>query len=385
MGKHHFIPFFTLALVFLVPVILGRTSTFTTTTNNVGTDYQTIKVGTAKIANQTDEFVPVPVSNSTRRDLHSCEAANPIDKCWRCKPDWAENRQALADCALGFAKGTTGGKGGEIYEVTDPSDDACDNPKEGTLRYGVTRDKPLWIIFSKDMVITLKHELVMCNDKTIDGRGASVEIANGAGLTVGNVKNVIIHGIHIHHIKVTEGGNVMDSETHSRARPKNDGDGIYVFASSKVWIDHVTLHDGPDGLIDVTNGGTCVTISNCKFTNHNKVILLGADPAHTQDKNMQVTVAFNKFGEGCVQRLPRCRYGFFQVTQRHDAPEEEWKNWKWKSENDVFLNGAFFVPSGGDFQPTPEQTAGLIPPCTEPVEALTRDAGKLTCTPGQPC
>ncbi|KAL7611271.1 hypothetical protein Lser_V15G11525 [Lactuca serriola] len=426
MRKHYFLLCITQALVFLVPVILARTSTFATTPNNADLEENTAKIPakilTAKIANQTEGSLPG--SNSTRRDLHACQAANPIDKCWRCKPDWAENRQALADCALGFAKGTTGGKGGEIYEVTDPSDDACDKPKEGTLRFGVTRDKPLWIIFTKDMVITLKHELVICNDKTIDGRGASVEIANGAGLTIGNVKNVIIHGIHIHHIKVTEGGVISDSETHSRARAKNDGDGIYIYGSSKIWIDHVTLNDGPDGLIDVTNAATCVTISNCKFTSHNKVMLLGADITHTQDKNMQVTVAYNKFGEGCIQRLPRCRYGFFQVvnndynkwqmyaiggssdptilsqgnrflapdvakskqvTQRHDAPEEEWKNWKWKSQNDTFLNGAFFVPSGGEWEPTPEQSAGLIPPCPEPVEALTCDAGKLTCTPGQPC
>ncbi|GJZ32125.1 pectate lyase [Tanacetum coccineum] len=45
----------------------------------------------------------------------------------------------------GFRKGTTGGKGGEIYKVTDPSDDDAANPKEGTLRCGVTQNKPLWI------------------------------------------------------------------------------------------------------------------------------------------------------------------------------------------------------------------------------------------------
>ncbi|CAH1414256.1 unnamed protein product [Lactuca virosa] len=358
--KHYFVLCITQAL-FLVPVILARTSTFATTPNNEELEENTAKIPekilTAKIANQTEGSLPG--SNSTRRDLHTCQAANPIDKCG-------------------------GGKGGEIYEVTDPSDDACDKPKEGTLRFGVTRDKPLWIIFTKDMVITLKHELVI----------------------------------------LTEGGVISDSETHSRARAKNDGDGIYIYGSSKIWIDHVTLNDGPDGLVDVTNGATCVTISNCKFTSHNKVMLLGADITHTQDKNMQVTVAYNLFGEGCIQRLPRCRYGFFQVvnndynkwqmyaiggssdptilsqgnrflapdvakskqvTQRHDAPEEEWKNWKWKSQNDTLLNGAFFVPSGGEWEPTPEQSAGLIPPCPEPVEALTCDAGKLTCTPGQPC
>lgn len=38
----------------------------------------------------------------------------------------------------------------------------------------------------------------MTGDKTIDTRGASVHIANGAGITIQFVKNVIIHGLHIH-------------------------------------------------------------------------------------------------------------------------------------------------------------------------------------------
>ena len=78
-------------------------------------------------------------------------------------------------------------------------------------------------------------------------------------------------------------------------------------------------------------------------------------------------------------------FDVLKVTQRNNAAEEEWKNWKWKSENDIFLNGAYFVQSGGDIQPTPEQSAGLIAPSTTPVEVLTKDAGKLACIPGQPC
>ncbi|KAE8689367.1 hypothetical protein F3Y22_tig00110940pilonHSYRG00456 [Hibiscus syriacus] len=34
----------------------------------------------------------------------------------------------------------------------------------------------------------------------------------------------------------------------------------------------------------------------------------------TQDKDMQVTVAFNHFGEALVQRMPRCRHGYFHVV-----------------------------------------------------------------------
>lgn len=35
-----------------------------------------------------------------------------------------------------------------------------------------------------------------------------------------------------------------------------------------------------------------------------------------------------------------------QVTKREYAPESAWKNWLWKSEGDLMMNGACFVPSG---------------------------------------
>ncbi|GLJ17498.1 hypothetical protein SUGI_0304370 [Cryptomeria japonica] len=42
-------------------------------------------------------------------------------------------------------------------------------------------------------------------------------------------------------------------------------------------------------------------------------MLLGHNDAYTEDVKMQVTVAFNHFGEGLVQRMPRCRNGYFHV------------------------------------------------------------------------
>lgn len=209
--------------------------------------------------------------NLTRRGLGECAASNIIDKCWRCKPDWDQNRQALAQCAAGFAKGTTGGAGGEVYVVTDPSDADVANPPPGTLRAGVTQNKPIWVTFEKDMVIALTQELVITSDTTIDGRGAKVEIT-GASLTLYNVKNVIIHGLHIHDIKETPGGMIKNSDGPPGLRQKTDGDGICCTGSSKIWIDHCTLSKGPDGLIDVTLKSTLVTISNCKFSHHHKVI-----------------------------------------------------------------------------------------------------------------
>ncbi|KAA8534454.1 hypothetical protein F0562_031971 [Nyssa sinensis] len=61
----------------------------------------------------------------------SCLTGNPIDDCWRCDPNWANNRQRLADCAIGFGQGALGGKGGRIYVVTDSSDRDPANPTPG--------------------------------------------------------------------------------------------------------------------------------------------------------------------------------------------------------------------------------------------------------------
>lgn len=195
---------------------------------------------------------------------------NVIDSCRRWKSDWATNRQALADCAVGFGKGAVGGKYGTIYVVTSSADDPV-NPKPGTLRYGVIQTEALWVIFAKDMVIQLKNELIMNSYKTIDGRGVKVEIANGPCITIQDVSHVIIHGIGIHDCKPGKAGRVRSNTTHVGLRGGSDGDAIAVFASSNIWIDHCFLARCFDGLIDVIHASTAITISNNYFSQHDKV------------------------------------------------------------------------------------------------------------------
>lgn len=208
-------------------------------------------------------------------DYSSTTRMNTIDSCWRSDPNWAKNRQALADCAVGFGSDATGGKCGPIYVVTSPSDDPV-NPKPGTLRYGVIQTKPLWIVFTRDMVIRLKNELIMNSFKTIDGRGAKVEIAYGPCITIQNVDHVIIHGISIHDCKPGKSGLVRSSPSHVGHRQGSDGDAISIFASSHVWVDHCYLAQSADGLIDVIHASTAVTISNNYFSQHDKVCTLNS-------------------------------------------------------------------------------------------------------------
>jgi pectate lyase len=85
----------------------------------------------------------------------------------------------------------------------------------------------------------------------------------------------------------------------------SDGDGVSVIRSRDVWIDRCSLEACADGLVDVIETSTAVTISNSLLTNHDKAILLGHNDTFSDDRGMRVTVALNRFGPGLVQRMPR--------------------------------------------------------------------------------
>ncbi|KAK1570735.1 hypothetical protein Q3G72_006378 [Acer saccharum] len=349
-------------------------------------------------------------------EKEQCLTGNPIDDCWRCDPNWAANRQKLADCVIGFARGTLGGKGGQIYVVTDSSDSNPANPTPGTLRHAVIQEEPLWIVFSGNMLIKLKHELIINSYKTIDGRGANVDITGNGCLTLQYVSHVIIHNIHIHHCKPSGNTLIASSPTHVGFRGKSDGDGISISGSQKIWIDHCSLSYCTDGLIDAILGSTAITISNSYFSHHNEVMLLGHNDKYPLDVGMQVTIAFNHFGEALVQRMPRCRHGYIhvvnndftawqmyaiggsanptvnsqgnrytappnddakEVTKRVDTNEGEWADWNWRTEGDVMVNGAFFVPSGSGMSTQYAMATSIDPKSGGLIDQLTINVGVI--------
>ncbi|XP_042409006.1 probable pectate lyase 5 isoform X1 [Zingiber officinale] len=352
-------------------------------------------------------------------DKDQCLTGNPIDDCWRCSgSDWREDRQRLAECGIGFGRDALGGKGGPIYVVTDPSDRDPVNPAPGTLRYGAIQDGPLWITFARDMTIRLNEELLVNSFKTIDGRGAVVHIAGGACITLQYVSNVIIHNLHIHHCVSAGEANVRASPTHFGWRTRSDGDGISIYSGRKIWVDHCALSYCADGLIDAIMGSTAITISNSYFSHHDDVMLLGHSDDYLPDSGMQVTIAFNRFGEELVQRMPRCRRGYFhvvnndftswemyaiggsanptvnsqgnryiapansnakEVTKRVDTEEKDWSKWNWRTEGDVMANGAFFVASGAGagVEAKYAMAESVDPKSAALIDQLTMNAGVL--------
>ncbi|XP_041008855.1 probable pectate lyase 8 isoform X1 [Juglans microcarpa x Juglans regia] len=371
-------------------------------------------------------MVELSIRNSTeRRNLgyFSCGTGNPIDDCWRCDRRWYLRRKRLANCAIGFGRNAVGGRDGKYYVVSDPSDNDPVNPRPGTLRHAVIQDRPLWIVFKRDMVIRLKQELIMNSFKTIDGRGANVHIAYGACITIQFITNVIIHGLHIHDCKPTGNAMVRSSPSHFGWRTMADGDAVSIFGSSHIWVDHNSLSNCADGLVDAIMGSTAITISNNYFTHHNEVMLLGHSDTYTRDKQMQVTIAYNHFGEGLIQRMPRCRHGYFHVVNndythwemyaiggsaeptinsqgnRYLAPvnpfakevtkrvtfDGAWKHWNWRSEGDLLLNGAYFTPSGAGAAASYARASSLGAKSSSMVGAITSAAGVLSCRRGSQC
>ncbi|KAL9276833.1 hypothetical protein ACSQ67_025623 [Phaseolus vulgaris] len=389
-----------------------------------------------EIASMVDESI----RNSTaRRNLNffSCGTGNPIDDCWRCDKRWYLRRKRLANCGIGFGRNAIGGRDGRYYVVSDPNDDDPVNPKPGTLRHAVIQDRPLWIVFKRDMVITLKQELIMNSFKTIDGRGANVHIAYGACITVQFITNVIIHGLHIHDCKQTGNAMVRSSP------PTTDGERWLTGMASPSLVQATfgsTITPSPLALMDLstplwvplplpspTTTSPTTTSSNTDLANQGwkiSVMLLGHSDSYVRDKQMQVTIAYNHFGEGLIQRMPRCRHGYFhvvnndythwvmyaiggsaeptinsqgnrylapvnpfakEVTKRVDTGSSVWKSWNWRSEGDLLLNGAFFTSSGAGAAASYARASSLGAKSSSLVGTLTSGAGVLTCRRGNMC
>lgn len=127
---------------------------------------------------------------------------------------------------------------------------------------------------------------------------------------------------------------------------KGDGfnanyDAIEISGGSKyVWIDHctlrdtisktdsdfdtVTLSDGVekkyqvfDGLCDIKQASDFITVSYCKFMDHDKTQLIGHSSSYTSDTNHQTITLHNNYYLNCGQRLPMVRFATIHIYNNY--------------------------------------------------------------------
>lgn len=225
-----------------------------------------------------DHGAQIPSSSSTTKPTNINMVSLPyahVDSTLR----------ALAGQAEGFGRLAIGGLHGPLYHVTTLADDG-----PGSLRQGCRIKEPQWIVFEISGTIHLSSHLSVSSYKTIDGRGQRIKLT-GKGLRLKECEHVIICNLEF------EGGRGPDV------------DAIQIKPNSKhIWIDRCSLRDYDDGLIDITRESTDITVSRCHFSNHDKTMLIGADPSHIGDRCIRVTI-HHCFFDGTRQRHPRVRFG----------------------------------------------------------------------------
>ena len=149
-----------------------------------------------------------------------------------------------------------------------------------------------------------------------NGTGAAIR---GASINISGVSNVVIRNIFIE--------DAYDPFPHHE---KNDGynaqwDGVVIQgSSSNIWIDHCSFKDLQhlvyvktggstsekwqtyDGLLDMKNSISAITVSYCVFQNHDKTMLIGSSDSDGSSSTRTVTLHHNYF-LNCGQRLPMAR------------------------------------------------------------------------------
>lgn len=198
--------------------------------------------------------------------------------------------------------GTTGGEGGEVVMITN----------RDQLLANVTGSTPKILMIVDTIVLNLYERVKVYDNKTLLGSSPEAMIRFGGLEILGD--NVIIQNLAI--------GDFYDGDwsgtTHS-----TDCMTIY---GVNVWVDHCWLWAGADGLLDVRSGNgkiaDYITISNTKFSDHNKVSLIGSsnDDVECRD-HLRVTFHHcwydGTVDKGLNQRNPRVRFGDVHIFNNY--------------------------------------------------------------------
>ncbi|MFD2691126.1 polysaccharide lyase family 1 protein [Streptomyces phyllanthi] len=168
-------------------------------------------------------------------------------------------------------------------------------------------------------------QLTVPSNTTLIGTGGAARLL-GVFLTVNTGTNIIIRDLHLEapvdHFTTWSPGDGERGSWNARF------DALTVITGKNIWIDHCTFTDGRfpdrtapagfhgervqrhDGLLDIEDGSDFITVSDSRFTDHDKAVLVGSgDGRGDRDRgHLKVTFLRNLF-TGVGQRAPRVRFG----------------------------------------------------------------------------
>jgi pectate lyase len=141
----------------------------------------------------------------------------------------------------------------------------------------------------------------IASNKTLLGIGTGAHL-DGVGLVMSGVRNVIVRNVAVSNI-VADGSGIVNDAIEITGGAKN------------VWIDHCDLYsdldhgkDYYDGLLDIKNASTFITISWTAIHHHWKASLISSGDEQVGDAAIRITYHHNYFHD-CGSRLPSIRFG----------------------------------------------------------------------------
>jgi pectate lyase len=190
-------------------------------------------------------------------------------------------------------------------------------------------------------------------------RGAWLDIRGTANVP-GSRSNIIIRNITFQ--DTSDCFPQWDPTDGSQGNWNSAYDSISLRDADHVWIDHNTFEDREtadsglpsyfgrlfqvhDGQVDITNASDLVTVSYNRFTDHDKVMLIGSSDSATADRGkLRVTLHHNLF-EDVGQRTPRARFGRIHVYNNYyrikTVPNYNY-SWGVGRESAIFAENNFF-------------------------------------------
>ena len=161
------------------------------------------------------------------------------------------------------------------------------------LRDYLARSEPYIVTFSGQ--VQGAAEIEITSNKTLLGLGPQAHL-KGIGLVINRARNVIVRNMQISHVTPQDA-----IEINNR--------------SQNIWIDRCQLFsdrahhkDFYDGLLDIKNESSFITISRSVFRDHFKTSLISSGDQAVADSVIRVTYHHNHF-YNCESRLPSIRFG----------------------------------------------------------------------------
>lgn len=173
-------------------------------------------------------------------------------------------------------------------------------------------------------------QLTVPSNTTLIGTGGDARLL-GVFLSVNTGTNIVIRDLTLEapvdHFTTWSPGDGEQGSWNARF------DALAVITGRNIWIDHCTFTDGRypdrtappgfhgervqrhDGLLDIEDGSDFITVSDSRFTDHDKAVLIGSgDGRGDRDRgHLKVTFVRNLFTD-IGQRAPRVRFGQVHVV-----------------------------------------------------------------------